>query len=326
MKYICKIIGYLLFLSIVIYSCQTKQDLLPNSGGEPGEIIIVVEKNVWNSSVGEELKKILMTDYPALPQDEPSFLLYPVPLENFNDIFQANRNIIKITFNPNSDTMFYRIGKDRWAKPQLIIEFVAKDIKNMTELIHQKGSEIKELLLSEERNRLMKVYEKFREKSLIQPLKKFNISLIIPKGYRLNIDTTNFIWISAETPYMSQGLFIYTIPYTDTSQFQAQYLIGVRDSVLKKYIPGPLEGTYMTTEHLYPYEVRRFPLHNRFTCEIRGLWKIENDFMGGPFVMLATVVNNQIIITEGYVYAPKDDKKNYVWQIESILYSINILK
>lgn len=318
--YLLAIIGF-----IALTSCQTKQDLLPNSGGKPGEVIVVIEKNVWNSSVGEQLKKTLMVDYPALPQDEPSFLLYPIPMANFNDIFQANRNIIKITFNPNSDSMFYRIGRDRWAKPQLLVELVAKDIQQMTELIQKEGNNIKELMLSEERSRLMKVYEKFREKTLIVPLRKFNIDMIIPKGYRLNIDTTQFIWISAETPYMSQGLFVYSIPYTDTSQFQTNYLISVRDSVLKRYIPGPLDGTYMTTEHLYPFETKRFTLNNRFTAEIRGLWKVENDFMGGPFVLLATVHNNNIIITEGYVYAPKDDKKNYVWQMEAILYSIKIM-
>ncbi len=307
---------------ITLTSCHTKQDMLPNSGGKPGEVIVVIEKNVWNSTVGEQLKKTLMVDYPALPQDEPTFLLYPIPFANFNDIFQANRNIIKVTFNPNSDSMFYRIGRNRWAKPQLIIELVAKNIQQMTELIEKEGNNIKELMLIEERSRLMKVYEKFREKTLILPLKKFNIDMIIPKGYRLNIDTTQFIWISAETPYMSQGLFIYSIPYIDTSQFQTHVLITVRDSVLKRYIPGPLDGTYMTTEHLYPFVEKRFALNNRFTSEIRGLWKIENDFMGGPFVLLATVHNNQMIITEGYVYAPKDDKKNYVWQIEAILYSI----
>ncbi len=313
------------FLIILLFSCDAKKDFLPNSGGKPGEIIMVVEKHIWNSEVGDVVKKIFMEDYPALPQDEPTFDIHPIPYANFSDIFQSGRNIIKISFNPNSDSMFFRIARDRWAKPQLIIELVAKDKNRMAELIQQYGNEIKDLILNEERIRLSKVYEKFREKTLTPLLKKYNIDLTIPKGYRLNLDTNNFTWISAETPYMSQGLFVYSVPYTDTSLFNVNRLIAIRDSVLKKYIPGPLEGSYMTTERLFPPMEKRFLLNNQFASEIRGLWKVENDYMGGPFVMLATLVKNKLTVVEGYVYAPKDDKKNYVWQMEAILYSIKSL-
>lgn len=315
-----------LFISILMYSCGSKSELLPNSGGKPGEVIVVIEKQVWNGEVGNALKKALMQDYPALPQDEPTFSLYPIPLQNFNDIFQSNRNIIKISFNPNSDSTIIRKAYNRWAKPQLIIELVAKDIKVMSKLIQKNSSQLKEIILNEERNRLKQVYIKFREKKLIKPVNKFGIDLIIPNGYKLNLDTTNFMWISFETPYMSQGLFLYSVPYNDTSIFNQTKVLAIRDSVLKKYIPGPLQGTYMTTEYNYPLLENRFALNGKFCYEIRGLWRIENDFMGGPFVNIANVVNNnKIVFVEGYVYAPKEDKKTYIWQMEAILFSISHL-
>lgn len=315
-----------LFIGILIYACQSKQDLLPNSVGKPGEIIVVIEKQIWNSEVGKALKNSLMQDYPALPQDEPTFLLYPIPLQNFNDIFQSNRNIIKISFNPNSDSTYIRKANDRWAKPQLILEFVAKDIKTMTKLIQSNSSQLKKIILFEELKRLKQVYVKFKEKKLISAVHKFGIDLIIPKGYKLNLDTTNFMWISLETPHTSQGLFIYSVPYNDSSIFNQNKAIAIRDSVLKKYIPGPLQGTYMTTEHNYPLLENRFKLNGKFCYEIRGLWRVENDFMGGPFVNLASVVNNnRVVFVEGYVYAPKDDKKTYIWQLEAILFSLTHL-
>jgi len=311
----------LLSISILLYACNGKKDLLPNSGGKPGEVIVVLEKNVWNGNVGEALKKNLMCDYPSLPQSEPIFSLYPVPMANFSDVFQSNRNIIKITFNPNSDSSSIRIGHDRWAKPQLIIEITAKDISSMSKLINANGEKIKDLILDEERNRLKEVYTKFREKKLIKPLQKFGIDIAIPKGYNLNIDTTDFMWISSETPYMSQGFIIYSFPYTDTSVFNMTKMLSIRDSLLKKYIPGPLKGSYMTTEYNYAPVDKRFEFNGNFCYEIRGLWRVENDFMGGPFISRASVVKNKVVVTEGYVYAPKDDKKPYVWQMEAILNS-----
>jgi len=323
-----KKISIALLISIIFYACGNKKDLLPNAAGKPGEVIVVVEKSVWNSSVGDALKSKLMDNYPALPQNESTFSLYPLPLANFSDIFQVNRNIIKITFNPNSDSALMRIGHDRWAKPQLILEMIAKDIPRMTNLINLNADKIKEIFLNEERERLKQVYTKFREKSLIAPIqKKYGIDLIIPSGYKLNLDTNNFMWISSETPYMSQGLFIYSLPYTDTAIFNTSKLLSIRDSILKLYIPGPLPGSYMTTEHNFTPTEKRFELNKNFCYEIRGLWRVENDFMGGPFVNLSTVIKNKnLVITEGYVYAPKDNKKTYIWQLEAILYSLKALK
>lgn len=318
-----KKIFIVIVIALTIFtSCNSKKDLLPNATGKPGEIIVVVNKFLWDNNLSSIFKTYFMDDYPSLPQYEPTFKVYPVPTENFNDIFQQNRNIIRITLNSNQDSTTNRINRNIWAKPQLVIDIVSKNNDSLISFLKQKAYIIRNIILNEERKRLKDVYLKFREKKLIPVVQRYGIDLIIPKGYRLNIDTNNFVWISYETPYMSQGLFIYSIPYKDTSIFNIKNIINVRDSVLKSYIPGPLEGSYMTTEHEIPCIDHRFYYNNHFYYEVRGLWRIENDYMGGPFVLLATIKNNNVVITEGYVYAPKDDKKPLVWQLEAILYSM----
>jgi hypothetical protein len=322
-----KRILFILISSFLLYSCGSKKDLLSNATGKPGEVVVVIEKNLWNGAIGDVLKQDLAYNYPALPQEEPAFTLHPVPLSSFSDISKTNRNIICINLKSEINTPFIKISRDLWAKPQLIIEIYAATEGKMLEFLKKKSTALKDTLLQEERERLKQVYSKFREKSLTPSIQKFGIDITIPKGYRLNIDTTTFMWISSETPYMSMGLIIYSVPYTDTSIFNVKRLLSIRDSVLKRYIPEPLEGTYMTTEYNYPQTEKGFMLRNHFTYEIRGLWRVENDFMGGPFINLSTVVqNNKVVITEGYVYAPKDDKKPYVWQLESILYSLTHIK
>jgi hypothetical protein len=48
------------------------------------------------------------------------------------------------------------------------------------------------------------------------------------------------------------------------------------------------------------------------------------EHMGGPFVMLTRVdeMNMQIITIEGFVFAPKYDKRNPIRQIDAMLYSL----
>ena len=59
--------------------------------------------------------------------------------------------------------------------------------------------------------------------------------------------------------------------------------------------------------------------------EMRGLWEVENDYMGGPFVchIFPDRTRENIIILNAFVYAPKYDKRKYLRQVESIIYSFD---
>ena len=48
--------------------------------------------------------------------------------------------------------------------------------------------------------------------------------------------------------------------------------------------------------------------------------------MGGPFVSLTRIdeMNMQIITIEGFVFAPKYDKRNPLRQLEAMIYSLRL--
>ncbi len=56
---------------------------------------------------------------------------------------------------------------------------------------------------------------------------------------------------------------------------------------------------------------------------MRGLWRVMNDFMGGPYVSLAEldVKNQRVVVAFGYVYAPSKNKRNLINQVEAMIYS-----
>jgi len=97
-----------------------------------------------------------------------------------------------------------------------------------------------------------------------------------------------------------------------------------RDEFEGKYIKGPTEGSWMTTEHRIKPEVISYTKNGNYFVKMRGLWRVENDYMGGPFVSLSTLSADKthIITVEGYVYAPKYKKREYVRQLEAILSTV----
>jgi hypothetical protein len=189
-------------------------------------------------------------------------------------------------------------------------------------MLYEERDRFVQLLEQAERDRVVNNAIRYETKGLRMLLeKKFEISLYFPKGYQLKIDTTDFVWISYETPDISQGVFVYQYPYTDDQTFTADYLVEKRNSFVNKYVPGPTAGSYMITETIISPVFQPFMYKDRYFGQLRGLWDVYAHPMGGPFVSLTTVdeAKNRVITIEGYVYAPRFNKRNYVRQLEALL-------
>ena len=144
-----------------------------------------------------------------------------------------------------------------------------------------------------------------------------------PTGYNLKKVADDFIWIADEKQYTTQGVFIYKYPATEEQPFTEERIIAHRDAFLQKYVPGMFDNTYMITSQFITPGVKFLKYHDMDFVETRGLWEVYNDFMGGPFVSHSFYSKDgkDIIVLEAWVYAAKYDKRQYLRQVESLLYS-----
>ncbi|OFY17672.1 MAG: hypothetical protein A2W98_11305 [Bacteroidetes bacterium GWF2_33_38] len=318
---------FLGFLATIVVSCNKQDSLLPNITGKAGEVVVVIDDNEWNSNPGNSLQTILNQHHVALPQPEPIFDLIRIPHKAFSSIFKSHRNIIIVEKGNGFEKPAIIVKKNVWASPQLFINIVAKTSQELNDLIEKNEGLIVRYIEEAERERIIENYKKYEDLKIRKDLeKKYNLALNIPKGYKLDTDTNNFVWISHETPLISQGIFVYSYEYSDTSMFSLDSLINKRNKYLKHYVSGPAPNSYMTTERDFPISYKEFMKDSMYIAEIRGLWKLEGDFMGGPFISFSTAdtKRNRIVTVECYVYAPKYDKRNYLRQVEGILYTLKI--
>ena len=111
--------------ALVTVSCNDTSELVKqNVGGKAGEIIIVANKAEWESEPGSELRSILATPYPYLPQSEPSYTLINIPHKSFTSLFEYHRNIIILKVDPQLKAEFKAV-EDVWAAPQTVIMITA---------------------------------------------------------------------------------------------------------------------------------------------------------------------------------------------------------
>jgi hypothetical protein len=152
------------------------------------------------------------------------------------------------------------------------------------------------------------------------------LTLFLPKNYLVRVAEPGFVWVAREDDEKALNLFISTRPYTAQSQFLAAEVFAYRDSLSKQRIPGPTKGSYYTTEYLLPPDTAVTTFGGNYALQLRGLWRVENDFMGGPFIHTTglNVRTNQLVSMEGFVYFPKEKKRELLRELEAIISSATV--
>jgi len=311
----------------VPYSCEEdNKTALPGSTGKAGEVVVVMDAKYWNGSLGEHIKNTLAKEYMALPQPEPTFHLVHIPRSSFKGLFITHRNILIFSIDPGNSTSITQ-KKNKWATSQIVVTIAATSEAKCLELLTKDKLKLERILTVTERTRLRQKFNSISNKDLDLKLKeKFGIGLSVPVDYEVASEEDHFIWFRKETPEISQAIFIYTYDKGEQQLNDISTILSMRDSIGKHKIPGPTDDSYMATMRDYPASTLPLDFKGTRAYITRGLWKVEGDFMGGPFISLTLLSPDQstVICLDGYVYAPKYDKRNYLRQVEAILYSLQV--
>lgn len=331
---------FIIFL--ILSACDhSENSTKPAHSGAPGEIIVISSDDLWNDGVDSLIQEVFQYYLPMLPQPEAAFTILHYTPAQFSMILERHRNIITVKLDPNLPIgqAKFTLLKDKWAKEQLVLEIVANSINEIGELLRKNGKDVIATINGKENDRLSWLFSSYPAKPAMGIVKKkFDIGLIFPQGFKIAKDSTDFLWLKREKSrnlsgnmyYIIQNLVIYTSPYDSDSSFTDLSLLKRRDHFVT-LIPGPSYGSYMTTVYSFQ-EMNLFPEGKDVTIDgnygrlIRGLWKMENDFMGGPFISLSTYdeKNNRIITIEGEIFAPKFSKREYLRELEAILFSLRL--
>ena len=311
---------------IALCSCGGhSQALLPNVSGKAGEIVVVIEKADWEGTLGTATRDLLACDCPWFLMREPLYSLVNVPHGSFTDLFKVHRNIVFFDIDPQVAESGVKYLKDIWASPQAVVNIAAPDSQSAMELLQANGKNIVGVIEQSERDRVIRNTLRYEEKNLsVMVSEIFGGTLHFPTGYKFKKKTSDFIWIADEKQYTNQGVFVYRFPALGLkADFSRANLIAHRNEVLRNNVPGMFENTYMTTGAIPTPTVEYLKYQGRSFAETRGYWEVEGDYMGGPFVSHAFYSPDglYVVVCEAFVYAPKYDKRQYLRQVESLLYS-----
>lgn len=300
--------------------------------GNTSEVLVVVEnEQQWENSIGKVIKKNLGREQTGLSQPEPLFDLAHLTKNSFSDLLKKHRNILIVEIDRSELEPKMEMVENLWAEPQVIIRITAPNKDLFIETFEKNIETFIEKYDQTERERILSVFAPTSNNKVTAEIaRKLGLKMTIPDGFFMAKSETDFIWVRKEVSEFSQGIIIFREPYLDTAQFSKASINARTMRMLKQHVPGSVHESYMSLDEEYlvpkPKAINGFA--TEYAIELRGLWDVENDFMGGPYVSytFADKDREYIMTVFGYVYHPNNEKRNLLRQVESILYSTQFVK
>jgi len=339
---------FTLFLGLTTACEDGNKRSLPEALASSGDLVIISDDQIWAGKVGDVVRKTFASEQPGLPQSEPWFKLLHFEEGKFNGITQRYRSILLLTTldntsktsrfikelvgekqyaqSLNDSNLLFIQSEDRWAKGQKVMYVIGKDEASLARAIQQRSISLRELLNKSELERTVKYLKNRPRNSKLekQLTEKTGLQLFLPQSYQSRVLTDSFVWVSRELDDKTLNVIVGIRPYTNENQFFADAVLAYKDSLTKQLVPGPTPGSWYTTEYVMPIDTQAAVFAGQYALKMRGLWKVENDFMGGPFVNMTVydAKRNRLLHLEGFVYHPKEKKRELLRELEGILASL----
>ena len=308
---------------MVCTGCSNGNGLTPRSGGRPYEVLVIGADSEAVAMVAGSLRDLKME---GLPQQEAVFDVSTIVSDGLTQATRYARNIVMVT--TGIDSLKHAIvsyQQNTYARPQLILHLrvASTSLLRPTLLYYVRAIE-RQLVLQELNNGIALLRDKHNKAAEAMVREMFGARLWVPEDLNKWKRGQDFLWLSNDAARGMQNICIYRYAGNVLTREQA---IAKRDSMMKRNLPGESEGSYMKTA---PYPAVAVDNHSEKTpdgirpTELRGLWEMQGEAMGGPFVSLSTRYGDSTLVVEAFVYAPETEKRRMVRRLEASLHTLNI--
>ena len=317
----------LFFVLVLNLGCQnqTNKDLafVPESSGNLNHITVVMPETDWKGELGAVVRDELQQIYEGLPIDEPQYSINYLNPKTFTGFARQSRNVV---WFQKVDNPAFQLAQNQFARPQILANVRGEDSEIQGFLFQENATLLRQTFAENERKEKMRRIRKSLTTEETLP-NRFGFTLEYPSAYETVKDTANFVWIQKPMRKGHLNLIAYTLePEALSEQFNGQ-ILDLRDSIGKRYIPGRLKGSYFITERAFRPYYYKTKLEGSTTFLTKGTWEVANDFMAGPFINYAIKdsLSKKWIVIEGFAFAPSASKRDYMFELNSILTSFKRL-
>ncbi|WP_438961172.1 DUF4837 family protein [Nonlabens sp.] len=317
---------YIFIAAITLTSCKDTPIIIKDSAGRMNDILLVIDNDLWEGEVGDTLRNVLAAPVDGLVREEPQFTLNQIKPESFKGLIKKNRNYLKVELSNKKAGV--NMTNSLYANPQTGVVIRGATSAGIVEQIMGNAARIKELYNQTEVAEKQRLMRNSRlNTSVIK--ERFNIEITVPRTYRYAApDDNDFFWLRRGIKEGTMDIMIYEVPRNAIPQDSnvVASITKVRDSVGSRKVTVD-KGAFVTERAYSPY-VNESNVNGKFAYETKGLWEVTEQFMSGPFLNYAIYneKKDNWLIIEGYIFAPSAKQRNYLFELEAILKSVNFVE
>lgn len=345
---------------LLLFSCSndtTPQALKakPKGLGSMNEINVICDQDVWDGLVGDSLDHYLAGAFPIMPRPEEVFDLkhYTPEKVKREAVLTELRTYLLIANTSDKESLMTEmikkdlgdaryqkslvenkahtsVGYNKWATGQMLIylfanseEQVMTNVKNAFPIIQKKVLEHDKVQLD------AYVYASGENEGLTAKLEKdFGIKMKVPLGYKVakEVQQENMLWLRKETNDATLCAVIKQMDYKGPEQLSKANAKLFSNDFGKRYISTDEPGSYMLLNDIdLPMLESTKDIQGNYAKEFRGIWEMENDFMGGPFVdyFIVDEKRGKLNFVMLFIFSPGKKKRDLMMGMDHMISTID---
>lgn len=346
-------ISLLLIMVTIWIGCEG--DYRRKAVGGLGEAVVVMDSSQFKSETADAIHDTFGKYLRTMPNAQPMFDLRFRDIQNNDQLEQIKRNRNLIIAAPIDDTT--NVGRfiramlsdeveesvregesfafplqDRWYRDQWTVILTAQNDSVLAEQIRNSEETLTSRLMQKEFDRWKEeIYDRGEQVQLSDSLwNDYGWKIRIQHDWVKHIDTTytedgdthHFLTMRRSLPNNDRWFWVWwQEDFTEITKVDNDWINTKRDSLMKEFIRGTRDSSYVTTEYRRPIETESFELNGNIAYETLGTWQMTHDAMGGPFVNMTIYDedNRRLFMLEFGQFAPKYNKRRFVRQFRTML-------
>ncbi|HRN97857.1 MAG TPA: DUF4837 family protein [Flavobacterium sp.] len=288
----------------------------------PNHLTVIIDDPLWNGQVGDSIRKKFASPIVGLPQEEPMLSITQYPLRLMEGYMSNDRNILVVK---NDEKPYFRVEHNQHTNPQNVMYLAGRSVPELLDGLQKHTAQMLDIIRRTELDVATRQVDSAQvEREVLKD--SFGIAMRIPQAYKQALKADNLVWFKKDMVTGNMNVLVYQVPMHCLER--GTNIIGnitrMRDSVGALYIHGREAESRMITEKAFAPYLSRQTISGLKAYETRGIWELTNDYMSGPFINLSMVDKdkNRILVLEGFCYAPSQEKRELMLELEAILRTI----
>jgi len=316
--------------------------------GPVDEVIVVMDSDQWESETAEAIRESFGRLIKTMPLPrEPIYKLTFKDFKSNSELEQLKgfRNIIvaaplgdvtnvaQLVSGMLSSDIRERVQQEKsfaiplqnhWARDQWTMILTSVSDEKLADKIRKHENDLVSHLMEREfRQRTEQIYRKGEQVALADSLwENHGWRVRLQHDYVQLFDSIQLVMFRRYLPDNNRWIWAWwqdNVEHSDA--INPGWINATRDSLMEILVQGERDGSHVVTDYRQPVETREIDTSSRLTgFETMGVWRMTNDFMGGPFVhfIYYDPETRRLFMVEYAQFAPRVSKRRFIRQFQAM--------